>query len=175
MASARLHLIMGLPGAGKSTLARIIADITGATVLSSDEMRKSLFIKPCFSQDEHDRLYGIIDHNLEHLLEYGKDVVYDANLNRYSHRKEKYDLAEKYNAHVILWWVATDEKLSLQRRITEQDHLLLPENETSEAMFERIASILEKPKSSESVIKIDGTNIKKSTVQDSLASLSHED
>lgn len=156
---------MGLPGAGKSTLAGILKEVTGATLLSSDEMRKVLFVKPCFSQDEHDRLYGIIDHNLEHLLECGYDVVYDANLNRSSHRQEKYELAQKYNAKVILWWVTTDKKLSKKRRVEEQDNLLLPDSETSEEMFERIATILEPPKADEPVIKIDGTDIKPEKVE----------
>lgn len=165
MEHSTLHLIMGLPGAGKSTLSKMLAELTGATVLSSDDTRKLLFVKPCFSQEEHDRLYGIIDHNLEHLLECGMDVVYDANLNRRSHRAEKYTLAEKYGASVVLWWVTTDKSLAKKRRIEEQDELLLPEGESSEEMFERIASIIEAPDDNEKVIKIDGTDIQPDTVR----------
>ena len=165
MSASTLHLIMGLPGAGKSTLARIITELTDATLLSSDDMRKALFVKPCFSQEEHDRLYGIIDHNLEHLLECGIDVVYDANLNRYIHRKEKYDFAKKHGANTVLWWVTTKKDLSKKRRVEEQDAILLPKDETSEEMFDRIADILEEPTDSENVIKIDGTDIQKDTVQ----------
>lgn len=150
---------MGLPGAGKSTLAKAIAESTGATILSSDEMRKAIFVKPCFSQDEHDRLYGIIDHNLEHLLECGIDVVYDANLNRKSHRNEKYSVAKKYDARVVLWWVKTEKPLAKKRRVAEQDNLLLPDNESSEEMFERIADILEEPQADEPHITIEGVGI----------------
>jgi len=127
---------MGLPGAGKSTLAHILQDITGASRLSSDDMRLQLFPRPSFTQAEHDELYALIDHNVAHLLESGRDVIYDANLNRKHHRQEKYDLAAQYNANVQLWWVQTPEEIAKSRRIANQNHLLLPSGETAEKMFD---------------------------------------
>ncbi len=156
---ATLHLLMGLPGAGKSTLASTLHAITGATVLSSDETRLKLFAQPCFSQAEHDKLYDILDHNLEHLLEAGQHAVYDANLNRRHHRTEKYILAKKYGANVRLWWVQAPKELAKQRRMSEQNHDLIPEGETSDRMFERIAAVLEAPQADEPFIKVDGTKI----------------
>lgn len=150
---------MGLPGAGKSTLANTLQAITGATVLSSDDTRLKLFAQPCFSQDEHDKLYDILDHNLEHLLEAGQSAVYDANLNRRHHRTEKYMLAKKYDADVRLWWVQAPKELAKKRRMSEQNHDLIPEGETSDRMFERIAAVLEAPQSDETVIEVDGTKI----------------
>jgi predicted kinase len=165
---ATLHLLMGLPGAGKSTLAKVLHELTGAEVLSSDSTRLLIFSKPCFSQDEHDRLYAILDHNLEHLLAAGRDTIYDANLNRQSHRQEKYVLAKKYNARVILWWVQTPKELAKQRRVNEQNHDLLPEGETSERMFERIAQILEAPETNEQCVLVDGTKIQKDYIKNLL-------
>ena len=43
-----LHLLMGLPGSGKTTLGKLLEKETGATYLSSDEYRLMLFKKPCF-------------------------------------------------------------------------------------------------------------------------------
>ena len=166
-----LHLLMGLPGAGKSTLARILHEITGAELLSSDEMRLSIFKHPCFSQDEHDRLYGILDHNVEHLLAAGRDAIYDANLNRLHHRQEKYKLAKAHGAKTILWWVHTEPSLAKIRRLNEQDHLLIPDGETPEHMFDRIASILEVPKKDELFIKVDGTNIEYATINKLLSGM----
>lgn len=165
MAKPTLHLLMGLPGAGKSTVARHIETVTGAERLSSDEVRLQLFQRPCFSQSEHDSLYGILDHNVEHLLETGHDVIYDANLNRHHHRQEKYDLAEKYDADVKLWWVDTPRQLAMQRRLDEQDHVLIPEWETPKRMFKRIASILEPPHDDERHVKIDGSEVTQETIE----------
>lgn len=163
-----LHLLMGLPGAGKTTLAKTLQKITKAARLSSDDYRLIIYPEPTFSQKEHDNLYGLIDHSVEHLLEAGHDVIYDANLNRKTHRQEKYNLAKKYDSNTILWWVKTPKELAKKRRIDEQDHTLLPEGETSENMFERIASIIEVPKSDEPYIEIDGQSITAHVVKEAL-------
>lgn len=163
-----LHLLMGLPGSGKSTLARVLQDLTGATLFSSDEERLKLFPNPCFSQEEHDNLYGIIDHNVEHLLQAGRTVIYDANLNRKHHRQEKYDLAVKYDAKVILWSVQVPSELAKERRMTKQDKRLIPDGETSARMFDRIAQVIEEPGTNEHCIKVDGTRINSQYVKELL-------
>lgn len=163
-----LHLLMGLPGSGKTTLGKLIEEITGSTYLSSDDYRLMLFKKPCFSQEEHDMLYATLDHNVLHLLEAGHDVIYDANLNRRHHRQEKYDLAEKYDANVKLWWVKTPEEISKKRRVEDQDPRLIPEGETSERMFDRVTKIIEEPEEDESYVSINGTGLSKSSVKEKL-------
>lgn len=159
-----LHLLMGLPGSGKTTLGRVLQSLTSATVMSSDDYRLLLFKKPCFSQEEHDMLYTTLDHNVEHLLEAGQDVIYDANLNRLEHRKQKYQLAEKHGANVKLWWVQVPESFAKSRRMAEQDERLIPDGETSAKMFDRIANIIEEPLETESCILVDGTDIKSDTI-----------
>lgn len=164
-----LYLLMGLPGAGKTTLGKLIEEITEATYLSSDEYRLMLFKKPCFSQEEHDMLYATLDHNVLHLLEAGHDVVYDANLNRLIHRQEKYELAKKYGANVKLFWVKTTDELAKKRRVSKQDDRLIPEGETSERMFDRIASVFEPPEKDESYTPISGTDMTSQKVEDLLS------
>lgn len=164
-------MLVGLPGSGKTTLSKIIEGLTGAERISSDETRLKLFEKPNFSQKEHDELYALIDHNVEHLLSSGRSVVYDANLNRLVHRKEKYELAKKYDAKTILWRLTTLDELSKKRRIKEQNHRLLPEGETAEKMFERIASIYEPPKNTEKHVVINGLDINKNAVKEIIAKL----
>jgi predicted kinase len=155
---------MGLPGSGKTTLATILASITGATLVSSDESRLLMFEKPCFSQEEHDMLYATLDHNVEHLLEAGKNVIYDANLNRLEHRQQKYVLAKKHGADVMLWWVQVPEAYAKTRRMNEQDERLIPSGETSEKMFDRIAGIIEEPLDTELCTRVDGTDIKPESI-----------
>ena len=162
---------MGLPGAGKTTLAKTLQKLTKAARLSSDDYRLIIYPEPDFSQKEHDNLYALIDHSAEHLLSAEHSVIYDANLNRYSHRKEKYDLAKKYKADVILWWVQTPKELAKNRRVAEQDKNLIPEGETSERMFDRIADILEEPTITEKYIAVDGTNINERSVAELLSKI----
>lgn len=150
---------MGLPGSGKSTLAQKLEESTGAVRLSSDEFRLMLFPKPTFSQSEHDTLYRILDTLVDILLQQGYDVVYDANLNRRMHREEKYSLAAKYKADTLLWWVQTPRELAKQRRVSEQNHILIPSGDTPENLFDRVARVLEEPMNDERSIAVDGENI----------------
>lgn len=160
-----LHLLMGLPGSGKTTLGKVLEELGQAVYLSSDEYRLSLFKKPCFSQEEHDMLYAMLDHNVEHLLRSRHDVIYDANLNRLHHREEKYRLAEKYDADFRLWYVTVPENTARERRISEQDPRLIPEGETPERMFERISKLIEVPGKDEPVTVVDGTKITKDYIK----------
>lgn len=155
-----LYLLMGLPGAGKTTVAKILVELTGAVRLSSDEGRLKLWPEPTFSQREHDQLYTHLNKTTSELLARGESVIYDANLNRFEHRLEKYELAKKLEAEAVLIWVQTPFEIAKQRRIDAvEHHALVPHNEDPATMFERIASTIEPPKSSEPAIILDGTKL----------------
>jgi predicted kinase len=154
-----LYLMLGYPGAGKTTTAEIIHQLTGAVHMSSDKLRLELFSPPSFSQTEHDALYKALDQRTEALLQEGKSVIYDANLNRYQHRKDKYDICIHTSANPVLVWVQTPKDIA-KHRATETNRLhLVPRDETLSQMFDRIAGLIEKPVADESYIAIDGTNV----------------
>jgi len=157
--------MMGLPGAGKTTVAEIIEDLTEAVRLSSDDARFMIWDTPEFSDAEHFQLYEYLDDQTKHLLEAGKSVIYDANLNRYIHRKEKYELAKQFGATCQLIWVKTPLELAKERRLEHTEAKLIPKGETSAQMFDRIAKVLEEPKEREPHITLDGTKITKEYVK----------
>lgn len=154
-----LYLMLGYPGAGKTTTAKVIRELTGAEHLSSDALRLELFPNPQFSQAEHDELYKILDTRTERLLREGKDVIYDANLNRQRHRQDKYDICQRTNAKSVLVWVQTSKGLAKQRASTNDRLQLVPHGETLEQMFDRIAEIIEEPTADEPFVSIDGTQV----------------
>ncbi|MBI1857262.1 ATP-binding protein [Candidatus Saccharibacteria bacterium] len=154
-----LYLLLGYPGAGKTTTAKIISQLSGAEHLSSDSTRLDLFKNPTFNQEEHRKLYKKLDELAERFLREGKNVIYDANLNRYQHRQEKYDICRKTGAQPVLLWVRTPRQLAKQRATHVNRQPLWPDNETSEAMFERIANVIEEPHVNEPYIQIDGTKV----------------
>ncbi len=155
-----LYLMMGLPGAGKTTIAKIIEKLTGAVRLSSDEARVMLWSEPNFSEQEHQALYEYLDDQTKHLLQAGKSVIYDANLNRYEHRQEKYELANLLDVDVMLCWVKTPRELAKQRRIDDvTHHHLVTKHEDPAIMFERISHILEEPGANEPYVELEGTKI----------------
>ncbi|MES2971254.1 MAG: ATP-binding protein [Patescibacteria group bacterium] len=156
---ARLYLLMGYPGAGKTTAAQAIREVTGAEHVSSDAMRIKMFPQPTFSQTEHDQLYRHIDREVEHLLKAGKDVIYDANLNRHRHRQEKYAICERTGTKAVLIWVQAPKELAKSRAVNQSRAHLVPQDESPAAMFNRIARLIEEPHPTESYISMDGTQI----------------
>lgn len=161
-------MMFGYPGAGKTTAAETIARLTGAVRLSSDAVRLELFPAPTFSQTEHDALYHTLDLRTEELLHQGKDVIYDANLNRYKHRKEKYDICKRAGAEPVLLWVQTPRDIARVRAVHENRRQLWPAGETPEKMFDRIADIIEEPGPAEPFLAIDGTKITDEYLRDLL-------
>ncbi len=155
----KLYLMVGYPGAGKTTAAEVVSKLTGAVHLSSDQARVDLFEKPTFSQTEHDELYDYLDKKTEELLSQGKSVIYDANLNRLEHRQGKYQICQRTNTQPVLLWVQTEKSVAKQRALHETRAHLIPKSETASDMFERIADIIEPPEASEKPIIIDGTKV----------------
>ena len=155
----RLYLLLGVPGAGKTTAAKLLAQLTGAVRLSSDEVRLKMFPAPTFSQEEHNQLYEALNTQADLLLRKGKSVIYDANLNRRQHRLEKYAIGRRAGAEVRLLWVQVPEGLARKRATDPSRHPLIPPNETANQMFERIAGVIEPPQADERAVTVDGSNI----------------
>src|SRR5665213_3598665 len=168
MAQPILYMLLGYPGAGKTTTAKILEELTSAHRLTSDEERLKMFPDPDFTQEEHAQLYQKLDDETEKLLANGQSVIYDANLNRYTHREEKYKICKRTNAVPILIWVDTDRGISETRATDKTRHKLWPVNETAEAMFSRIADLIEPPKESENPIILDGSNLPVEIVRSAL-------
>jgi predicted kinase len=163
-------MLLGYPGAGKTTTAKIIEQLTGAKRLSSDEERLKRFPYPEFTPHEHDSLYRQLDEETAQLLSSGKSVIYDANLNRYTHRSDKYRICGQTNAKPILVWLNTPRDLSEQRAIEEQRQELWPKGETPQDMFTRIANLIEIPRENENPIILDGSSINTEIVKTALIS-----
>lgn len=165
---ARLYLMLGVPGAGKTTTAKVLHELTGAAHLSSDAIRSALFAEPTFTQAEHDELYRYLDSTTEDLLKAGKDVIYDANLNRFQHRQDKYDICKRTSAQPVLLWLKTPRDMAKERASDVSRQHLWPSNETPEQMFERIAGVIEEPGPNEPFTVIDGTKVTPEYIQEQL-------
>ncbi len=163
-----LYLLMGLPGSGKTTAAKALEQITGATRLTSDEVRLKLWVNPDYSEVEHEKLYEHLNTETLRLLKAGNSVIYDANLNRKIHRQEKYELAKSLNVTCKLLWVQTATDLARDRRIEDTNHHhLVPTDETPIEMFERVAAVFEEP-DNEDFVELDGTKISEQYIKDKL-------
>lgn len=163
-----LFMMFGYPGAGKTTTAKIVHELTGAEHLASDVIRLEMFPQPTYTQEEHDALYTELDRRTEGLLKAGKSVIYDANLNRYMHRLEKYALCDKTKARAVLLWVQAPKELARDRAVLRGHHHLVPKDETFESMFDRVSGSIEEPREDEPLYTLDGANLRKEAVAEIL-------
>lgn len=74
----RLVIMSGLPGTGKSHLAQLAAERTGAIVLRSDALRKLLFPQPDYSARESRTVYEAAYALIGYLIAEGYPVIFDA-------------------------------------------------------------------------------------------------
>jgi predicted kinase len=115
----RLVVQCGLPGVGKSTVAREIADRLGTERIRSDAVRAELFDDPTYDRAEKERVYTTMLERARAALDAGKPAVLDATYERRYHRDQVATLAAAIGADLTLVRVVCDEAVA-RRRIRER-------------------------------------------------------
>jgi hypothetical protein len=113
--SPAILMLMGLPGAGKSHCARLLAARLGAVHVASDELRTRLFVATAYTKEENAALFRIVGGLIDALLGEGHRVIIDATHLRARYRSGTEALAARRGvplAHVL---VASEESDTLAR------------------------------------------------------------
>ncbi len=106
----KFHLLCGIPGSGKSTVALRLSGY----IVSTDSLRKFLW------QDEsvvkHDRLiFYLAESIIDYLLGLGKDVVFDATNLTVAKRSRYINLVGKHQVTVIVHWINCPLETAIER------------------------------------------------------------
>lgn len=126
-----LILVIGLPGVGKSTVAKLLAEKTDATVISSDVIRRELFPeKRDYSSQETQAVIKETNRRVQELLSAGKSVVLDALFTKQRPRDEYRKLASNLGTNFALVFVTAKENL-VKERMEEREK----KGDPSEAKF----------------------------------------
>jgi len=160
MPKQTLYLLIGYPGAGKTTVAQAISQETGAKHLWADHERQQMFGKPQHTLDESIALYNHLNKITRKLLSEGKSVIFDTNFNFFNDRENLRQIAASENVETIIIWVTTPRSTAEARAVTIPDntHNRILGSMTKQE-FDTIADKLEIPDKDEKVIKIDGTKL----------------
>jgi len=160
MSQPTLYLMVGYPGAGKTTVAKIIHDLTGAVHLWADQERNQRFPNPTHNHEENIALYRQLNAETKELLHDGQSVVFDTNFNFYKDRKKLRVLAAKEGAQTVVIWITTSKELARDRATVraQGQHTRIWGNMPVDR-FERISANLQPPEPGEKTITLDGANI----------------
>jgi predicted kinase len=159
MSRPKLYIFIGYPGAGKTTVAKLIAEQTGAVHLWADHERHKMFPNPTHSHEESVQLYEYLNHRAAECLAAGEDVVFDTNFNYYEDRQKLREIARINNADEVVIWLNTPLEVARKRAVCVPELINGYMWEMTEEQFENIVSKLEPPRKNEKVIKIDGAKL----------------
>jgi predicted kinase len=84
-------LFCGLPGVGKTTLAKELAPLIDSEVLSTDKIRKELISNPTYAKEEKELVYNVMFLLARYLHQAGKNTIFDATFNTEKSRNEARD------------------------------------------------------------------------------------
>jgi predicted kinase len=155
-----LYLFVGYPGAGKTSVAHIIHDLTGATHLWADKIRRERLGPPDYTHQENMQLYNHLNEMTAELLRAGNSVIFDTNFKSRKDRDHLRQIASTHNADTVVLWLVTP-KDEAKHRATEphhQDHNRI-HGEMSLEDFERLSSDTEWPEPDEHAIQINGVGV----------------
>lgn len=159
-----LYLFIGYPGAGKTTVAKIITHSAGAEHLWADVERHKLFEQTTHSEAESVQLYDRLNREAAALLAAGRSVVFDTNFNFYADRQKLREIAGRVGAETRLIWITLPKRLAKGRSV---DHPRIRNGyqvSMTDERFKSIVAKLEPPRKDEKFIKIDGKKLDKPTV-----------
>ncbi len=144
-----LVLVGGLPGTGKSTLARMLADRAGFARFRTDEVRKALagvaedqrLAPEFYSSEWTDRTYAeCLRRAAENLFE-GRRALIDATFRQEKHRRLFLDAATRWGVPAV-WLLCQAEPATVRRR------LALRQGDVSDAgwsVYQEAAAAWEEP------------------------------
>lgn len=148
----KLYIMSGVGFSGKSTLAKKIAEYTGATLVSQDGLFFEKEKEWNIDQDSDEQWRMLLDMCLERirqLLSEGTSVVFDNTNTRHQHREEVRQVALAIGAEPVV--VFLDTPIEVQKERQERNRITKERHDVKQEYLDQAIAELEIPGEDESV------------------------
>lgn len=117
----RLLVFCGIPGGGKTTVARLVADSVGNSILIQTDGIRAMLAHPTFSRDESRFVYDACFEVAKTALRNGYLVILDGTFMREDYRSEARKRLRGSYSRADTVWVACGLETALERNAHRQD------------------------------------------------------
>ena len=148
-----LYIMCGVGFSGKSTLAKKIAEHTGAILVSQDALYFELEKKLSLDQDSDDQWRMLLDMCKDRIgenLKAGKSVVFDSVNTRFEHREEIRKVADDLGVQSKV--VFLDTPIEVQKERQEKNRLSGDRHDVKQEYLDQAIAELEIPTEQENVL-----------------------
>jgi predicted kinase len=152
LSKPHLIVMVGIPGAGKSSFAKSFATSFGAPFISHDRILQEIFDSPEHTKKEEIITAGVAEYMLDESLKTRQTVVYDGLSSTRSSRAEIVKKAKNAGYKTLIIWVQTDQATARKRLVLESKKrsVINPDQ------FETFVKKFNPPQATESVVVISG-------------------
>lgn len=110
-----LIVVTGLPGTGKTTIAEALAKEADAVVFSTDKIRKMIFEKPIYDEEDKRIVYNTLFSQTKKYLTVGKNVILDGTFYTKVLRERAKEVGKSFSEKVFFVYCDTPEELLKER------------------------------------------------------------
>ena len=148
----RLIMVTGLPGTGKTTFAKALAQHLNAQHLNTDILRTEMELRGQYDNEVKSKVYEALQHKTQQFLKEGISVVVDGTFYRLELR-QPYNKLAKHTGIPIHWLLITAPEALIRERVSKKRKY----SEADFEVYQKIKNSWEPFKSK--VLKINSTAI----------------